>query len=396
MNTGRIRWCLFCVTCALVMPVSTWAVPNERSRLNKQVAELRHHQDRTAKGEEAAREAVRAALSDLAQDLGRRPATAPGDPEVYRAIMIFLLSGGDYRVVEHLATSAQGLPQQELQTLAGVLAYAQGRSADAIRAFSILDIEKLDPAVGAQVALVNAFLLETVDAVKARSMFDWARLLAPGTLIEEAALRRSMLLSVNQDANRFEMLAAHYLTRYSGSVYIPGFLSELAKAVVAGTYARDAAAMSRLFDIIETSKPEVKLKAYVELSAAAIAAGRLSVVQTIARKLGVLPAGSRDAVRIALHEAAALTPTTNVDKAATHLDLFDEGQLEGADAALLQAARRLATAIHAAPIPAAGPVELLQSMPTDEKNGVSATRPAVTSAQAAVVRADALLSGATQ
>ena len=67
------------------------------------------------------------------------------------------------------------------------------------------------------------------EPAKALAYLDDARLLAPGTLIEEAAFRRQIALIASAgDGERYEMMVARYLRRFPNSVYAGNFRQQFA------------------------------------------------------------------------------------------------------------------------------------------------------------------------
>src|SRR5208337_5212645 len=65
-----------------------------------------------------------------------------------------------------------------------------------------------------------------------RRSSDLSRLLAPGGLVEEAALRREItLLAEAKDVRRVAMLTRQYSTRFAASLYAADFFRELAGAI---------------------------------------------------------------------------------------------------------------------------------------------------------------------
>ena len=87
-------------------------------------------------------------------------------------------------------------------------------------------------------------MLETKrDAKAAVELLDWARLLAPGGLVEEAALRREIaLLAEAKDVGRAAMLTRQYATRFAASLYAADFFRDLAVAIARFGLAPSAAA----------------------------------------------------------------------------------------------------------------------------------------------------------
>ena len=81
-------------------------------------------------------------------------------------------------------------------------------------------------------ALVQSALLAQSDFKAAIERLDEVRLLMPGTLVEEAALRREIFL-VGQvdDFDKFESLAMQYFRRYRHSIYAGTFRQRFSLAV---------------------------------------------------------------------------------------------------------------------------------------------------------------------
>ena len=66
---------------------------------------------------------------------------------------------------------------------------------------------------------------DKANAKAAVELLDWARLLSPGGLVEEAALRREIaLLAGAKDVARVAMLTRQYVTRFAASLYAADFL----------------------------------------------------------------------------------------------------------------------------------------------------------------------------
>ena len=83
----------------------------------------------------------------------------------------------------------------------GAVAYITSHEADALTLLSAIDPAGLDARLAGQVAFARSVLETERDPKAAVSLLDWARLLAPGGLVEEAALRREIaLLAEARDA----------------------------------------------------------------------------------------------------------------------------------------------------------------------------------------------------
>ena len=124
--------------------------------------------------------------------------SAPKDgrsPKNARAAVLFVLSGGNAaRAAEADRQRQRSMLDEKL--LKGVLAYGEGRQDEAVELLGGIEarIARCQSSPG-HVAFVQGELVAKKEPAKALAHLDDARLLAPGTLIEEAALRRQVALS---------------------------------------------------------------------------------------------------------------------------------------------------------------------------------------------------------
>ena len=154
---------------------------------------------------------------------------ARGDPKIWqnprnrRALALFLLSGGDGAPLRQVV-AAIAVEGDERKILDGALAFAEAREKQALTALDGLEPRNLPVELAGQVALTLGVLNLTVDRAKAMTAFDYARLLSPGALVEEAALRRQVFLaSEGTDVARFVALSERYRARFPHSVYVDNF-----------------------------------------------------------------------------------------------------------------------------------------------------------------------------
>ncbi len=158
---------------------------------------------------------------------------AAADPAVWKerrnaqAAVLYLFSSGKPAVVRALLGRAVFAPEND-RLLKGALAYAEGEDGVAKALLGKIDPKSLPPSVGGHLALVLATLFAKDDAAKAGRMLDEARLLVPGTLVEEAALRRQIFLSADAATlDKFVSLSRQYLRRFHTSVYAGNFKHRL-------------------------------------------------------------------------------------------------------------------------------------------------------------------------
>jgi len=197
------------------------------------VRSLQLVQDRIAAGDHAALP-MQAKLLEMT-DTRLRAAGAQdfSDPKNFRALLVYGMSGGNPVTVEVAASRAQTDPQS-LAIAKGIISYLNGRPAEAIEALKPIDPMTLPSDIGAFLALVKGSLLATEEPAEALKLLDDARLLGPGTLVEEAALRRSVgIAAAKGDAARFALASTQYVEDYLYSPYASQFADSFVSGVIA-------------------------------------------------------------------------------------------------------------------------------------------------------------------
>ncbi|HEY7646618.1 MAG TPA: hypothetical protein VH858_16375, partial [Hyphomicrobiales bacterium] len=204
---------------APVQPAPSGAAASEPQQPYKLIRTLESLQDRIAAGSREAHTYQRELLSDIAKKLAKVPDEDWRRPRNSRAGIVYALSGGDPGVLAKLL-SLSPLPCIDDRLIKGLIDYSKGRSEAAWKLLSGVDPRDLDPRAAGHLALAQAMLIAGVEPKKAISYLDLARIIAPGTLVEEAALRREAVIAASiEDFQTFQMLTSQYLRRFSKSVY---------------------------------------------------------------------------------------------------------------------------------------------------------------------------------
>src|SRR5262249_9191434 len=151
------------------------------------------------------------------------------NPRNGEAIVVYLLSGGAPQIVRKLPRERINVDGRLFN---GALAYVEGRQGAARELLKDVHPRAIPQSPGGPGGLVQGALLASADASVAIERLDDARLLLPGTLVEEAALRREILL-VGQagDFDKFEFLTQSYIRRYRHSVYAGDFWQRFSTAL---------------------------------------------------------------------------------------------------------------------------------------------------------------------
>ena len=320
------------------------------------------------------------------------------DPSVWtdarnaRAVVTFTMSGGSPRVLQTLIAGkvALGVPTE---LAAGALAYIENREDEAKKLLLPFDARALPPTLAGQVALVQAGLIAREDLSRAISLLDSARLLMPGTLVEEAALRREVFL-VAQTGNldRFEFLSQQYLRRFGTSIYAEDFRQRFATAIARLGIADGDDRFPRLEAILKSSDPENQRALFLQLAQAAVVHGKLATARSAAADAaGLAPLGGGDAMRAGLYDSAAsIGPGKDIGEVRKRLAALNRRQLARRDVDLLDAAIAVADAVGEVPATPA-PLEPVSVVAVDTKRGDEWVTGTMRAAEAGLSTADVLL-----
>jgi chemotaxis protein MotC len=361
------------------------------------VRTLRVLQDDIANGSSDAHRAQRQVMMSISDDLAAVEPRLWSDPRNVRAAILYVLSGGDPRILRSLL--GQGGHPADIGTLMrGALAYAEGRNDEAAQHLSGMEARALDPGLAGTIALVQAALAAPSEPMKAMMLLDEARLLSPGTLVEEVALRRQILLLPEAgQLDRLEPLLARYIRRFGKSFYASAFWRQLAAEIAALELANRQDWQARLAATLDDLDTESRQHIYLSIAQEGIARGRVGLTRfATGHAMGITGPGSPQDLRARVYEAAALIVTAEYERGLSSLTRMKRERLSASDAGLVDAALEVADQIRRPPPPSAS---IVSAEPTI---GVSAERVRELSgiglvmigrAQTIMASMDALLSG---
>jgi chemotaxis protein MotC len=221
------------------------------------------------------------------------------------------------------------------------------------------------------------------EPARAIELFEQARLLSPGTLIEEAALRRQIaLLASRANFEKFEATSAIYMRRFPQSVYAGAFKAQLVEQIVSHD-----TAMHKLESMLAGLNRLDRRELYLAIAKAGTARGKVELVRFAAPRAATLAdSNSLEGSRCKLYEAAVLVVTDEFDRGAAQLQALSRAALPGDDGDLLDAARAVAMEVKRTPVQD----ETAQLTPAGDQPALKS----VVAAQQAIVAVDALLKGA--
>ncbi len=307
---------------------------------------LRTVQDQIAHGSVSAHEEQRRLMHDLRDSLRALPPQVWDDVRNVRAAIFFVLSGGDPAVLARVI-DRKHIPPIERRLLKGSLAYGEGRFVDARTLMHKMDPRKLDASLGGIVALIQGTLTAKTDPPKALTSFNEARLLAPGTLIEESALRQQlMILARNGEVEKFDLLASQYSRRFPKSLFARNFRQQFFAGVARKNFKRASEWISRTESELQKVPQPERVALYLAIAEEALKGGNIDIaLYAGGRARELANAGSRTFARATLYKGAAMVATADFETGLELLGEVDLPKLSFADREIHEAALTVARSV---------------------------------------------------
>jgi len=316
------------------------------------VRSLRALQDEIAHGNATAHVSQRTLMVQISEQMLRARPDAWKEPRNARAAVAFVLSGGDPRILKMLV-AAGSLADVDDKLARGVVAYGERRNNEAAELLAGINARTLEVSIAGQVSLVQSELTAGKDTEKAMALLDEARLLSPGTLIEEAALRRQVALVASAaDVERYEALSSRYLRRFPKSVYAGGFRRQLAIDMVSRPGAVDPESLSRLSAALGGLDPADRSDFYLMMAKEGLLRGKVAIVRFAAKQAaGLAEPQSAEGARARIYESAVLVVTDEYETALAALEATSAEGLGQEDVELLESALSVAAEVRRVPAP---------------------------------------------
>jgi len=344
---------------------------------------LRSVQDEVAAGSAEAHALQKTLMRDFGEQMRGLPGEVWSDARNVRAAIFFVLSGGDPAIVRAVVDHIKA-PAMERRLLKGAVAYGEGRFVDSLAMLQKVDARKIDASLSGIVALIQGTLVAKKDSRKAIALFDDARLLSPGTLIEESALRQEILLLAKEgELQRFDLLTAQYSRRFGRSLFAPNFRRQFFAGVARQNFKQANEWISRTETELQKAPPSERVGLYLAIAEEAIKGGNIDIARYAAGKAeGLAQPDTPEIARARLYGGAALVTTAD----------FEQGiaLLEKTDLTLLKESDR---EIHAAALAVSRGVGRWPAEVADVKEPIPES---VTRAAAQLATVNALLGGQVQ
>nr|WP_295976731.1 chemotaxis protein MotC [uncultured Agrobacterium sp.] len=337
------RWLFLAATlCGLgAEPIKAFSQSQDSLMPYAMLRSLQFVQDSVAMGDHSATEMQRFLLQTIDERLKSAPSAIFKDPRNVDAALVYAMSGGNPATLELLV--ARDVDGNFDSRVADILRkYLSGKGTLVAQSIAAMVPEYRGTRIGAYLALIGGNVTIPRDPLAALSFYDIARLEAPGTIVEEAALRRSLAIAVEDgDAARGVEYAQRYARRFLHSPYASQFADLLVSLVVKRVDSISEETIQETFAMMDTERQK---EAYLRLSRLAAISGKDSLARMAALKVKALSPAAPDQpeVQANLYESLSNIGTPDVVSAIETIVQIPDAQLSDRDRALREAARAIA------------------------------------------------------
>lgn len=312
------------------------------------IRSLQFVQDSVAKGDHSAAEMQRFMLTTIDARLRNASTEIFKDTRNVDAALVYAMSGGNPATLEYLV--ARDVDGNFDTRVADVLRkYLDGRGAMIAVTIAPMVEEYRGQPIGGYLALIAGNVTIPSDPVLSLKYYDIARMEAPGTLIEEAALRRSIAIAVQDgDADRAFNYANKYARRYIHSPYASQFADLIVDLSVSRYGQVTLARIEETLSLLDQARQQ---EVYLRLARHAAVSGNEELAIMASERAQELSVGLADKpkAQAALYQGLSRISTPDVVSAINAITDIPVDQLTSSDRALRDAAKAIAEEVVRAP-----------------------------------------------
>ena len=346
---------------------------------------LQFVQDSVVMGDHAAREMQKYLLETMDTTLRTSEASVFEDEHNADAALAYIMSGGNPQTLEYLvARDVQG--NFDSRVINVLQKYFNGRGQQAEKVIADILPEYRNGVLGPYLMLIAGNIAINRDPVASLAFFDDARLTAPGSIIEEAALRRSIIatMQAKQPEKTFEYIRK-YAVRFLHSPYASQFADLFVNFIVESN---GAVTHEKIAEIAQLMDPDRAEEIYLRIARQASLRGEVKLASFATGEATGLTSQTGEMARAPLsklYSGLAGVPGQDVRSASEALASIPNDELSPRDIALRDAAKTIAEQIVrepavATPLPSASGAPDAPEKAAEPASG-DATAPAEPSAQ---------------
>ncbi|MCC2608534.1 chemotaxis protein [Rhizobium petrolearium] len=300
---------------------------------------LQFVQDSVVLGDHSAAEMQRFMLERVDQRFRAANPSIFEDPRNVDAALIYAMSGGNPATLEFLA--ARDIAGNFDSRIADALRkYLSGKGTLVAKSLGEMAKEYRDEKIGPYLSLVSGNVMVATDPKDALVFYDWARLTAPGTIIEEAALRRSVAITVDADmVEQALSYARKYARRFIHSPYASQFADFFVQLVVGHFGEITEEDIDGALEFMDVDR---RREVFLRVARAAAIAGKNDLARLASAKVEALSGNPTPEALARLYGGLADIPTNDIRAAMQAISDIPEETLSPRDRALREAAKVVA------------------------------------------------------
>lgn len=312
---------------------------------------LQFVQDSVVMGDHSARDMQKFLLATFDTTLRTSNMSIFSDVKNADAALIYIMSGGNPATLNYLvAKDVQGYFDSRVVNV--LQKYLSGRGGMVDKIVADLIPEYRNNRMGPYLMLIAGNIAFPKDPAASLAFFDDARLSAPGTIIEEAALRRSIMATLQlKQPEKGLLYIRKYAVRFLHSPYASQF-ADLFVSFAIDNYG--PVTNEDIGDIAELMDAERAQEIYLRIARQASLQGRMELAKFAADKANALTDETGDTSREPLSKLySGLTNVSGSDvvNASDALATIPADELSPRDLALRDAAKAVAEQIMRPPSP---------------------------------------------
>ncbi len=338
-----------CVSLASLSAVQAAGSEDDNLPPYKMIRSLQHVQDSIVHGDLSSADMQQFMLGAIEERLMTADRSVFADPRNVDAALIYAMSGGNPKTLAYLASrDIDGNFDNRVTDALGH--YLNGKGGLIVETMSKTIDEYKNAPIGPYLYLVYGNAVAQQDPGKAVKAYDWARLVAPGTNIEEAALRRSLMLTTRAgNVDRALAYALAYTRRFMTSPYAGQFADIFVELAVANY---GDAKRQKIEEILSFMDKPRQREVFLRIARNAAIAGLKPLTKLASERAAALSA-TADAEPNALatfYSGLVDVPSTGILEAVKDIEAIPDAELSARDRSLRAAAQAVAREVLRAPV----------------------------------------------
>lgn len=254
------------------------------STLGKAMREISELQARLAQGAKGSQKDLKNSMQQAEAVFTASDVSLASTEEVQLLVQYILSGGNPAAATKALKQSALTAQQKDL--IQGVLSYAKADLVKAKEKLLPIDARQFGTELSAHLTLVQVQLDENSDVEKNLDRLTYAANILPGTLIEEAAIRRMLpLLNKSKKSDRLLYWVLRYQRRFSRSLYYQDFENSLINSLVESSKTDAPIDQDVLAELFAKADPNKVASLSSKILLVAVASGNSTLCDRVQRSL---------------------------------------------------------------------------------------------------------------